>query len=97
MNITPQDQRIANGWRQYRRLLKIMLLVTAIALAGAFAWLAATGTPMRWPFLLAVGIAIAGSLMLSAALMGLVFLSSAIGTDDDAATPPDESRPPDWR
>lgn len=85
-----RQQRIQDGWRQYRRLLKIMGIITAAALVAAFAWLYATGTPMRWQFLLAVSLAIAGSLMLSAALMGLVFLSSAIGADDDATTPPDK-------
>lgn len=71
--------------------MRIMLAVTAVALAAGFAWLHATDTPLHWQFLLAVAFAIAGSLMLSAALMGLVFLSSAIGADEDAANPPDPS------
>lgn len=94
MNSNDPKQRVADGWRRYRRLLRIMLLVTALALAVGFAWLYATDTPMHWQFLLAVGFAIAGSLMLAAALMGLVFLSDAIGADDDAASPPEpEDRP----
>lgn len=94
METSDRKQRIADGWRQYRRLMRIMLSVTALALGAGFVWLYATGTPMHWQFLLAVGFAIAGSLMLSAALMGLVFLSNAIGADDDAASPPD-SHPDD--
>jgi peptidoglycan/LPS O-acetylase OafA/YrhL len=90
MSATSDPARSAEAWRRYRRLLKIMLGVTAAAIAAAFAFLHATGSPMPWPFLLAVAIAIAGSLMLAAALMGLVFLSSTIGADENAHTPPDQ-------
>jgi small-conductance mechanosensitive channel len=59
-----------------------MLAATGLVLVAAFGWLAATGTPMDGHFVAAVAIAVAASLMLSAALMGLMFLSSRLGVDD---------------
>jgi hypothetical protein len=75
----------AEAWARYRRLLRAMLLVVAVVLVLAFAWLAATGTPMPAHFVIAVSLGVAASLMLTAALMGLLFLSSSTGADDDAA------------
>jgi hypothetical protein len=46
----------------------------------------ATDTPMPLPLVLAVTGAIAGTLMLSAALMGLAFFSAASGADEEAAS-----------
>lgn len=78
------DSRKAEAWRRYRRLLKIMAGITALMLLLGFIWLWATDTPLHGPFIGAVIVAVAGSLMLSAALMGLVFFSSMSGADDEA-------------
>lgn len=74
---------MAAAWAQYRRLLRIMGLVTAVAVVAGLGWLYATDTPMPFHFVAAITLAIVGSLMLSAALMGLVFFSNASGADDD--------------
>ena len=81
------NPKLAEAWQRYRRLMKIMLGITALALVAGFAWLWLTDTPMRWPFMPAVALAVAGSLMLSAALMGLVFFSSLSGADDELSGP----------
>lgn len=75
----------AEAWARYRRLLRAMLVAVALVLALAFAWLAATGTPMSVHFVIAVSLGVGASLMLSAALMGLLFLSSSTGADEDAS------------
>lgn len=61
----------------------LMLAVSALVLAGAFAWLHATGTPISPHFVAATAIAVIASLMLTAALMGLLFLSSNLGVDEE--------------
>jgi hypothetical protein len=65
--------------------MKLMGAVTLLVLAGAFTWLYQTGTPLPLHFVLAVSVAVIGSLMLAAALMGLVFFSAASGADDAPA------------
>lgn len=77
-------RRLAEARRRFFLLMKVMLCASLVVLAGAFAWLHATGAPMPLHLMLAVTIAVVGSLMLAAALMGLVFFSSASGADEDA-------------
>jgi hypothetical protein len=74
----------AEAWARYRRLMRAMLAAVLVVLVLAFAWLAATGTPMSVHFVIAVSLGVAASLMLTAALMGLLFLSNSTGADDDA-------------
>ncbi len=69
--------------KRFKQLLGLMLILTLVVLAMAFAWLASTGTPLTVHFVIAVTIAVIGSLMLAAALMGLVFFSNASGVDED--------------
>jgi type III secretory pathway component EscU len=79
---TPAEIRLAEARHRFGRLMKLMFGVSLIVLVGAFAWLHATDTPMPLPFLGAIAVAVIGSLMLAAALMGLVFFSAASGADD---------------
>lgn len=75
-------ERMAHARQRFARLMKLMFGASLIVLALAFAWLHATDTPMPLPFIGAIAIAVIGSLMLTGALMGLVFFSSASGADD---------------
>lgn len=86
----PQPDRMAEARRRYIRLMKLMAGASLLVLVGAFAWLAATGTPMPLPFLGAIAVAVIGSMMLAAALMGLVFFSAASGADESAERGPGE-------
>lgn len=72
------------AWARYRRLMRTMLVAVVVVLGLAFTWLAATGTPMSVHFVIAVALGVGASLMLTAALMGLLFLSSSTGADDNA-------------
>jgi uncharacterized membrane protein (DUF485 family) len=80
--------------RRFGQLLKIMLAATALVLLLAFAWLDSVGTPLPAHLVIAVSIAVAGSLMLAAALMGLVFFSNASGADRHADPASQGQRPP---
>jgi hypothetical protein len=77
---TPQPGT-PSPWAPLRRLLWLCLGLTVLATGAALAWLRATGAPMRWELLLAVSIAVAGTLLLTGALMGLVFVSNQSGHD----------------
>lgn len=77
-----RNARMADARKRFFLLMKIMLAVTALVLVLAFTWLHQTGTPLPIPFIVAISFAVVGSLMLAAALMGLVFFSHASGADD---------------
>lgn len=79
---TPGEQRLAEARHRFGRLLKVMFGISLLVFVAAVAWLYATGTPMPLPFLGAIAVAVIGSLMLAAALMGLLFFSAASGADD---------------
>lgn len=68
-------------WLPLRRLLWLCLAISVPAVAVALAWLSASGAPMRWELLLAVAGGITGTLLLSGALMGLLFVSNQSGHD----------------
>jgi len=79
---TPDDLRLAEARHRFGRLMKLMFAASLLVLVAAYAWLLATDTPMPLPFLGAIAVAVVGSLMLAAALMGLLFFSAASGVDE---------------
>lgn len=80
---TPAEARAAdNAWVPFRRLMRIVALCAVLAVLAALGALHITGAPARWGLWLAVAGGVAGSVLLSGALMGLVFVSSRSGHDD---------------
>jgi FtsH-binding integral membrane protein len=76
------DTRMALARRRFVRLMKLMFGASLLVTACAFLWFRASGVPTPLPFIGAIALAVIGSLMLAAALMGLVFFSAASGADD---------------
>jgi len=70
------------AWARYRRLMAWMALVAVAAVAVAIAYLHAVHGPIPIHMLIATILGIGLSVMLGAALMGLVFLSSGSGHDE---------------
>lgn len=81
-------------WRRFRRLMLIMLGITIVAVGLSIAWLVGVGAPMRLHFLIAVGLGVTFSLLLTGALMGLVFVSARSGHDEAAYSQPPGDEPP---
>lgn len=73
----------AFAWRRYRRLMAWMTLAAVIAVTAALVYLEATLGALPWPIVLATITGVGFSVLLAAALMGLVFLSSGTGHDED--------------
>ena len=69
---------------RFRRIMKWMALASAIAAALAVAWLKWTSETMPWQMVLAAIAGVGLSVLLGTGLMGLVFVSSAGGHDDEA-------------
>lgn len=69
------------AWAPFWRLLRIVGLCALIAVLAALGALYATGAPARWGLWLAVAGGVGGTVLLSGALMGLVFMSNRSGHD----------------
>jgi hypothetical protein len=72
----------AHAWARYRRLMKSLGAVTLTATIGALTFFYFLGEPAPIHFYIATGLGIAVAMMLTSALMGLVFLSSGTGHDE---------------
>jgi magnesium-transporting ATPase (P-type) len=78
------------AWKRYWRLMRWMLVVTVlvtILALGTFWW---KNGMVSIHFFIATAGAITASIMLTAALMGLVFLSSGSGHDESVEDPFEE-------
>lgn len=73
----------AFAWARFREIMAWMTLASAIAVAVAIAALAHSFGPLHLVTMLGVIAGVGGSVMLAGALMGLAFLSSGTGHDED--------------
>ena len=80
----------AHAWKRYKRVLGGMALLTLLVIAIALAVLYAAGALVSIHFVIATVLGIGVTMMLMAALMGLVFLSSGTGHDESIADPLNE-------
>ena len=77
------DPRTAvHAWARYRRLMRWMALFTLTVVAIALVALSRQEGEVPIHFYIAVALGIGLAMMLMAALMGLVFLSSGTGHDE---------------
>src|SRR3546814_12384027 len=76
------------AWVRYRRLMRGMTIVSFLAVVGALSWLRwSLGDALTIHMIIATAAGIGLSVMLGAALMGLVFLSSGSGHDESIEDP----------
>ena len=73
----------AHAWGRYRNLLAWMILAAAICAAAAITGMAHLQGPLHLVTMFAILGGVGGSVALAGALMGLVFLSSGSGHDED--------------
>ena len=85
-----EPEAAAHAWARYRLLLRWMGLLTLLVVALALGVLYAAGALVSIHFVLASALGIGLTMMLMAALMGLVFLSSGTGHDESVADPFDD-------
>ena len=88
-------EQAAFAWARYRRLMRFMFGITLGVVLIAFAIIYKSGVTVSVHFYIAVAIGLGMTMLLTAALMGLVFLSSGTGHDEAV----DDSRDPgrkDW-
>lgn len=81
---SPLDDRqtAAFAWARWRRMMGFMVAVTLLTVGLALAWLSQSDEPVSIHFYIATGLGIGLMMLLTGALMGLVFLSNGTGHDD---------------
>lgn len=82
----------AAAWARFRRLMRWMFLVTMVTVIGALSVLYRQEGMVSPHFYIAVAIGMSFAMLLMSALMGLVFLSSASGHDQDVTENPTEDQ-----
>lgn len=84
----------AHAWARYRRLMGYLGLMTLGIIAVAFALVYWSGEPVSIHFYIALALGFGFTVMLTGALMGLIFLSSGTGHDESVEDPsePEHSR-----
>lgn len=73
----------AHAWRRFRAIMAWMITVAAACSAGAIVALAWVQGPLALVTMAAILGGVGGSIAMAGALMGLVFLSSGTGHDED--------------
>ncbi len=73
---------IGDHWRRFRRLMLLMTAVAIATAAVAIRQLRAEGVPFHLHFMIAMGGGIVIALLLAGALMGLAFVSNRSGHDE---------------
>ena len=72
----------AHAWTRYKRLMRWMAAFTLVAVIAALALVYWQNGMVSVHFFIATALGIGAMMMLTAALMGLVFLSSGTGHDE---------------
>ncbi len=87
----PIPRSSANGkadraapWTRFRRLMGWMALAALVSVLLALIWLKSFGDPVPLHMQIATILGVGLTVLVGSALMGLVFLSSRSGHDDDA-------------
>lgn len=78
-------EKAAYAWARYKRLMRFMLLVTIGVVTIALALLYDGESPASVHFYIATALGIGFMMLLTSALMGLVFLSSGTGHDESVS------------
>jgi hypothetical protein len=80
------------AWARYWRIMRLMGVVAVIVVAGSLAWLYQQNGMVSIHLYIAAALGIGLTIMVGAALMGLVFLSNGTGHDAAVVDPLDEDR-----
>ncbi len=86
----PDEERAAEAWARYKQMMKWMALAAVVTVLLALIWLKSFGEPVPIHMTIATILGVGLSVLVGTGLMGLVFLSSRAGVDDEAGRPGEE-------
>lgn len=80
-------QKAAFAWARYRRIMRLMFALTILVVGAAMVAIFWSDADVSPHFFIAVALGIGFTMILTGALMGLVFLSSGTGHDESIHNP----------
>jgi hypothetical protein len=81
----PEPDRHALAWQRYFAMMRWMALAAIVAVLLALIYLKSFGDPVPVHMIIATSAGVGFTILVGTGLMGLVFLSSRAGYDDEAA------------
>ncbi len=90
--VPPGHEPPAVSWARYRQMMKWMALAAVVAVLLALIWLKSFGEPVPIHMEIATILGVGLSVLVGTGLMGLIFLSSRSGMDDEAGRPSEEDQ-----
>ena len=83
----PDFERASLAWARYKRMMKWMVLVAAVAVLLSLIYLKSFGDPVPVHMMIATVAGVGLTVLVGTGLMGLLFLSNRSGHDDEASHP----------
>jgi hypothetical protein len=80
----PDYGRAAEAWARYKRMMKWMVVVAAVAVLLSLIYLKSFGDPVPLHMMIATVAGVGLTILVGTGLMGLVFLSNRSGHDEEA-------------
>lgn len=81
----PQDQqRAADAWARYRQTMRWMVVLAAVCVLLSLIYLKSFGDPVPIHMMIATIAGVGLTVLVGTGLMGLIFLSSRSGHDEEA-------------
>ena len=87
----------AHAWARYKRLMRWMFAFTSVVVIAALALMYRQNGMVSVHFYIATALGIGFAMLLTSALMGLVFLSSGTGHDESVSDLAGEDQPSEGR
>ncbi len=85
-------EKAAHAWARFRRIMRWMMLLTVTLVLGSLWVLYKSNGMVSIHMYIAAALGIAFTMLLTSALMGLMFLSSGTGHDESIADKLEEER-----
>lgn len=90
-NLLSDPNRAHVAWTRFRRLMRWMVLVAALAVIASLLYLRSGGGTMTLHMVIATIAGVGFTVLLGTGLMLLAFLSAGTGHDEDAGAPHEDA------
>jgi hypothetical protein len=94
-NRLSDPESAAHAWARFRWIMRWVIATAMLAVVAALFYLWADGSPLTVAVIVATSAGVSLSVLLGGALMGLIFMSSGTGHDEEVGRPDPPEDPGD--